>query len=181
MFADAAGCHALVLAFDDYADAFRSQDILNAMRDLCRHRFLNLEPPREGIDYSRELADTDHFAIRQITDMCPADYRCHMVFTMGFELNVPQNDHLIVAINLGKRASEKRNRVFLVAAAPVFVGTSHAAWRAFESFTIGILTHPKQQCSDCGFSVFTGWSGQASILDCMCGQSKRHKIVAQAK
>src|SRR5690606_34611773 len=54
--------HALVHALDDDADPFGLQHVVNAVRDLRRHRFLNLEPAREGLDDARELTDAHDLA-----------------------------------------------------------------------------------------------------------------------
>ena len=75
-------------AFDDHADAFGFEYVLNTVSDLCRHRFLNLQTPGESFDNPRQLADTDHFPVRQIADMNFAYDWCHVVFAMRLEADV---------------------------------------------------------------------------------------------
>src|SRR5690606_15600418 len=116
LLADAPRRHALVDAFDDDADALRLQHVLNAMRDLRRHRLLDLKPAGEGFDDAGELADADDLSVRKIADVHLAGDRRHVMLAVRLEADVAQHDHLVVAVDLVERAAQELDRVVFVAA-----------------------------------------------------------------
>ena len=87
-FMDSPRRHTLMYAFDDHADAFGFEYVLNTVSDLRRHGLLNLQTPGECFDNPCQLADTDDFSVRQIADMNFAYDWCHVVFTMRLEADL---------------------------------------------------------------------------------------------
>lgn len=150
--------HALVLTFDNHADALRFQDVLYAMGDLRGHRLLHLQPPREGLYDAGELADSDDLSVRQVADMDFAEYGSEVMLAVRLEVNVSQDDHLVIAVHFLKSAAEEVDRVLTVAAEPVFECPCHAARSRRETLTIGVVADPFDQRANCRFSLFSGWS-----------------------
>ena len=153
MLANATCRHALMFAFDDYADSLRPEDVLNTVGNLCRHGLLDLQAPGEGLDDSCKLADADDLSVRKVTDMGLADNRCHMVLAMRFELNIPQYDHLVVAVDLFEGSAQKFDGIFLVAAAPVFECPCYAPRSGLQALAIRVLSDPSEQRANCFFGI----------------------------
>src|SRR6266404_6255874 len=103
LFFHAAHLHAQVASFDDYADALRSDFFLDRFRDLAGHAFLNLQPPREHVDQSRDFAEAKNALLRQIGHMSLAEERKDMVFAKTEEFDILDDDHFIVGH--GKRGA----------------------------------------------------------------------------
>ena len=150
-------------AFDDDAYAARFEHVLNAMRDLRSQRFLHLKPPRERLDDARELADADDFAVRKIADVHLADDRRHVMLAMRLEADVAQHDHLVVAVDLAKRAPQELERVVVVAAEPVLVRADDASRRADEPLALGIVADPLEQRAHGCFGFFARGFGFARL------------------
>ena len=61
-FVDSARRHALMHALDDNADALGFQDVLDAVGNLCRHRFLYLQAAGKRLNDACKLADANNVA-----------------------------------------------------------------------------------------------------------------------
>ena len=92
---NSAGRHALVHSLHNDGYAFRLQHVLDAVGNLRCHLFLYLESTCECFDDARQFADTDHLALRQITDVRFADDRRHVMFAVRMEGDVAQQDDLV--------------------------------------------------------------------------------------
>src|SRR5262245_30515267 len=114
-FVDAARGHALVDGVDHDANAAGLQYIVDAAGNLRGELFLHLEAAGVDVDHARELADADHLRRREVPHVRMADDRGHVVLAMRFELDLPQDDHLVVALDLLKRASQVVGRVARIA------------------------------------------------------------------
>ena len=55
-----------MLCFRHDADAFRHDALHDLRRDLPRHAFLNLETARENVHQTRQFADSEDFAARNV-------------------------------------------------------------------------------------------------------------------
>ena len=139
---NAARCHALMRCFDHHANTLRVQDVPDAICDLRGHLLLHLKAASECLDNACEFADADDFLIRQVANMRVADDRRHVVFAMGFELDVTQHDHLIVAVKFFECTREKLDRIFLVAAEPVLVGAGDPRGCINQSFPARVFAGP---------------------------------------
>ncbi len=90
--------HAEVLCFDDHSNAVRLECLLDALEDLMGEALLDLEPTSKDVDDTRQLAQSDNFAVGDIGDMCFADKGQQMVFAEGIQLDVFDNDHFTVGL-----------------------------------------------------------------------------------
>src|SRR4051812_44808019 len=97
---DAARRHALMYGVDYDGHTPWLQDIVDATSDLRREFFLNLEASRIAIDDTRELADSHDLVRWKIAHVSSADDGSHVVFAMGFELDISQHDHLVITLDL---------------------------------------------------------------------------------
>jgi hypothetical protein len=83
-----------------------------------------------------------------------ADNRRHMMFAVRFELDVPQDNHFVIAVDLFESAAQKLDWIVFVSAAPVFPGSRDSAGGCCEAFTLGILSNPQQKRFDGIFGIF---------------------------
>src|SRR5581483_10357608 len=65
----AAHLHAKMARLDNDPDALRREVFFDGVRDLARHAFLSLKPPREHFQEARDFAEPQNFLVRQIVDM----------------------------------------------------------------------------------------------------------------
>lgn len=145
---DAASCHALVRCFDNDADALRLQNVLNAIRNLSGQFFLHLKTASKCLDHARKFADADDLIFWQVTDVRFANNRRHMMFAMRFKRDITEYDHLVVAFDLFEGAFKVLDRVFAVAAKPVFISPRDAFGCIDEPFATGVLASPQQQSAN---------------------------------
>src|SRR5436853_2123697 len=77
----------------DHANAKRLQAFHQRVGNLNRELLLDLKAPRENIDNARDLRKADHFSVRNISDVRPADEWKQMMFAHRVELDVfDEND-----------------------------------------------------------------------------------------
>src|SRR5436190_15278449 len=69
---DAAHHHAQVVRLDDDANTLRLEDVVDRARDLLGEPLLDLEPTREHLDESRQLAQPHNLSRGDIGDMSTA-------------------------------------------------------------------------------------------------------------
>ena len=95
---DATRFHAQVTRSDDNANTLRLQVFLEGIGDLIGQAFLNLQATGEGIDHTRQLAQSDDLAVRNISNGRRAEERGHVVLAMRIERNVLDDHHLVATI-----------------------------------------------------------------------------------
>ena len=143
-----------VLGFDHHADAFRRDAFHDLRGDLPGHALLNLKASGEYVHQTRQLADAEYFAVRNVADVAFAEKRKHVMFAHAVKFNVADNDH-IVAILVEDRAVDDRVDVLFVSAGQE-LKTFPDAFRSFdESFAFGILAEVKQNLPDFFFDHTT--------------------------
>ena len=167
---DAARGHALVGRLDDDADAFRIQHVPDAVGDLRRHLFLDLEAPRKGLHDPREFADADDLVVRQIAHVRAPDDRRHVVFAVRLETDITQHDHLVVTVDFLESALQVLDRILLVAAEPVLVGRHDALRRVQQAFPARVIARPEQQGPDGFFGLLAARLARFSGLLVFFGQ-----------
>ena len=86
---DAAHRHAEVRAFDDDGDAQGIDLLADGVGDLAGEPLLHLQPSREHVDESRDLAESDDAALRDVRDVALAEERQQMVLAEAVEVDVP--------------------------------------------------------------------------------------------
>ena len=99
----ASGCHAFVRRLNHNADAMGLESGVEAIGDLRRHFFLNLQAARKCVDQTGELGDADHPVARQISDVNASDNGCYVMLAMRLETNVTQQDHFVITTDLLER------------------------------------------------------------------------------
>ena len=104
-----------------------------------------------------------------------------MVLAVGFEADVPQDDHLVVTVDLAERPPEKFHRVVAVTREPVVVRLDDALGGRAQPLPFGVVAYPLEQLSNCPFCFFSGWSAHELEvrLQKQGRQSKRGPAYAQ--
>src|SRR4051812_39629562 len=156
---DAARRHTAVRRLDHHGDALRLQHLVQAVRDLSREAFLDLQPLRIGFDQTRELGNAHHAVARQIADVRTADDRRHVVLAMGFEADIAQHDNLVIPVDLLEGALKEGLRVFPVAAEPLLIGARDPRRGCGKPLAGRIIARPADQRADSGFGFRAGWTG----------------------
>jgi hypothetical protein len=87
-----------------------------------------------------------------------------MMLAMGFELNVSEDYHLIVAVDLFESPAKELNGVVRIAAAPVLPCPCDASRSSAKAFPVRILSYPEQKGPDGLFRFFSRRSTQAAVL-----------------
>ncbi len=72
-----------------------------------------------------------------------------MVLAMALDLDLPQHDHVVVALHVLEHPRQLLGRIGLVAVEPLAVGVDHAARRVEQAFTVGVVTGPGDQGAHC--------------------------------
>ena len=93
---DASHHHAEMSRLDDDAHSVRIELRFQSFRDLHGESLLDLQPSRKDIHDARNLAEADHFLIRQIAHMDLAEEREQVMFAHAEEVDVLHDDHLVV-------------------------------------------------------------------------------------
>lgn len=96
LFFDAAHHHAQVLGLDHDRHAHGLERIFESGGDLGGQALLDLQSPGEQVHDSRDLADTDDFAVGDIADVGFSEKWHEMMFAKTENLNIFDDDHFIV-------------------------------------------------------------------------------------
>src|SRR5579875_4172189 len=115
-----------MLGFDNHANAQRMNFLHNRIGDLIRKSLLHLQPAREGIDETGNLAEADHLLVRDVGDMAAPKKGQQMMFAEAEDFNIPDDHHLIVGY-FEKRAVQHLIRILTVAAGEKAQGLSYAS------------------------------------------------------
>ncbi len=138
LFFNAAHHHAEMMAFHDDADAFRIDLLLDVRGDLLREALLYLETAGEAIDKTRQLADAEDLAARDVADVATAVERQHVVFAEAVDFDVPHDDH-VVAFFVENGVADDVVWIDAIAAEEEVVGLCDAFGRFAEAFTFGVF------------------------------------------
>ena len=66
----------------------------------------------------------------------------HVMLAMAFQRDIAQHDHIVIAFNILKSASQHFFRVFLVTGKKLGIGINNALGRINKPFAIRIVTGP---------------------------------------
>ncbi len=80
--------HAEMFGLYDHGDPGGFETSHERLSNLRREIFLDLQSARENIDDARHFGKTDHFAVRNVSYVRPADERKQMVLAKRIELDV---------------------------------------------------------------------------------------------
>ena len=83
-------------ALHDDGDAERRDLLLDHLGDLMREPLLHLQPAREHVDETRNLAEADHPLLRDVGDVAFAEERQQVVLAQAVEVDVLDDHHLAV-------------------------------------------------------------------------------------
>ena len=67
------------------------------------------------------------------------------MLAVGFQPDIAQDDHLVIALDLLEGAFEELHRVFPIAGEPFFKGARHTGRRVQQAFAFGVVTGPTKQ------------------------------------
>ena len=139
---DAAADHAMVGRLDDHRHPARIEHLLDGVGDLRRQPLLDLQALGEDLDHPGELRDADDPAVGEIADPDPADDRRDVMLAMALERDAAQNDHLVIAVDLGKGLAQHLRRI-LVIAAEILAKRPHQPVRRFpQAVAVGVFADP---------------------------------------
>src|SRR6185369_3450662 len=143
LFLDATHHHAKVARFADHANTLRLDDFLDGFGDLRCKTFLHLEATREDFYESREFAQADYLAVRDVSDVYFAEERQHVMFTEAEHLDILDDDHFVI-VHGEEGAVEDGFRIFLVAASKKLHSLANSFGSSRESFAIRVLPQADQ-------------------------------------
>ena len=118
--------------------------------------FERLQAAREDFDKTRELRQADNAAIGIIGDMSLADEGHHVVFAMGFDIDVAEHDDVVIALHVVEGAGEVFARVFAIALEPFAIGVDDAAGGVDQAFALGVVAGPGDEGADSIFRLIAG-------------------------
>src|SRR5512135_807588 len=95
----AARSHAVMRCLYDDANALRFKNIIDRVRNLCRHLFLNLQTLGVNLNHTGELADTNHTTAWNIGHPGLTDDGRHVVLAMAFKANATQYNHFVITFD----------------------------------------------------------------------------------
>src|SRR5216683_8217553 len=96
LFLNTAHHHTEVTGLADNTHAFWNDRLLNRLRNLLRETLLNLQPPGEGVHDPWNLAQTEHFVLRQVGHMHLAKEGQEVMLAQTEKLDILDNYHLVV-------------------------------------------------------------------------------------
>ncbi len=133
---DAAHHHAQVPCLDHHAHALRLDDLLDGFGDLRGQPLLHLQAAREDLDQARQLAQPDHFALRNVGDVHLAEEGQQVMFAEAEHLDVLHDHHLVV-VDVEQRAFQQLFRIFAIALGQILQGLGIALGRVQQSSRAG--------------------------------------------
>src|SRR5690606_41835104 len=92
----------------------------------------------------REFRDASTGVRRHVGDARFADNRGQLMFAMGMERDVFQQDKLVIAAHFFQGACKMDCGVFIISLAIFFPCSGHALWCVEKTFPVWILTGPAQ-------------------------------------
>ena len=148
MGADPARGHAGMACLDHHRDALGLKMIPDTVGDLCGQPFLNLKSAGKAVKHARQLGNSDHFVAGQISDCRFADDRCHVMFAMGLERNVLEQDDFVISADFLEHPRQMIRRVLGIARGIFPPRPSNALGRVGQPFAVGIVTGPANERLD---------------------------------
>lgn len=142
--------------FDDNTYTQRIEVRHEALRDLFREPFLNLEPPRKHICDSRELADADDLVARDIADVATAKEGEHVVLTNAVNFDILAN-HEMLRVGLKQSAVDHLVYILSVAAREKFPRLGNAVGGSDQALALRVFAQLGEQ-------LFNEWFNFHSLL-----------------
>src|ERR1019366_2807920 len=148
--------HAEMADLDDHADAQRLNRLLNRLGNLHGQTLLHLQTTGKYFHQSRDLAQTDHFALGNIGHMDLAEEWQHVVLTQAEHFDVLHDHHLVV-VHAEQRRLQHLFRVFAVALGKVLQGVGEALRRLQQSLAVRLFAQANQHLAR---QLFEAGAGQ---------------------
>ena len=137
----------MVRRLDHHGDTLRLQHLFNGVGDLRRHAFLDLQPLGISLNDPRKLGDTHYAAIWHIGDTGTANDRRNVMFTMTFERNTAENDHLVIAVRLLEGLLKDQLRVLTIAGKVFLKGANQTTGGFAKAVSIRVFPDPAKDLS----------------------------------
>jgi len=143
-----------MLRIDDHGNTLRVQRVLDRVRDLSRHLFLNLQALCIDFHDTGQLRNANDTVLRQIRDMGRSDDWDHVVLAMAFEGDIPKQDHLVIAFGFLEGPRQHLGRILRVTGEELLIGANNAIRRVDQPLAVRVVACPAQQRTHRGFRVF---------------------------
>jgi len=150
LFLDASCRHAMMRRLDHHTDPARMDNLIQRISDLRSHFLLDLQAPCLDIHDARQFADPNDALIRQIANMYAADYRRHVMFTMGADFNILEYHHFVVPVGLLKSLLQYSDGILAISGIKLLIGANDPVGRFQQSFAVGIIPGPLNQSPNGG-------------------------------
>jgi hypothetical protein len=140
--------HAAMLCLDHHRDAVGVEIVPDALGDLCGEPLLHLKPLGIAIEHAGELGDAHNPVLGHIGNGGRADDGGHMMFAVGLERDILEQDQLIISAHLFKGPGEMEARVLAIARTIFEPGPCHPLGRVEQAFAARIIARPFDQGPD---------------------------------
>src|SRR4051812_12349000 len=124
---------------DHHAHASRVKQRLYGLCNLARETLLNLQAAGKHVHQSGELAQSNHFSVRQISDVRLAEEWQHVMLAQTVKLDIANEHHLIVTI-FEERVSHHIDGIYIVSIREELQALLHTSRRVKKSIPLGILS-----------------------------------------
>src|SRR4029077_1056237 len=140
---DSAHHHAQMPRFNDYPHALRSDSTLNRFSNLCRETLLHLQSTRKYVHQARNLAEPNHFPLRNISDVDLAKKRQKVVLAETKHLNILDDDHLVIS-HIEHRPKQSFVGILTVSLGQILHRTLHAFGGMQQAIPLWVLVETDQ-------------------------------------
>ncbi len=143
----------VLLCLDHHANALWLEYILNCLGDLGGKLLLNLQPTGKSMHHARQLRNAYNTVGRQVTHMCPANHRQHMMLTKTDHTDVPQHHQFVITADFLKGALQIVTGLSGVSREQFAIRACYSRWRINQAFAVGIVSRPFNQHSYSFFRI----------------------------
>src|SRR5688500_9004611 len=116
-------------ATDNYTDGLGLQVFDQGLCNLLCQALLYLQARGKAVDQASQFREHDDVPTREITNGCMTEEGSEMMFAMGIDRYLPDDDQFVVTLAAIGECLENSRGVLLITAGPVRPGTCHAPRR----------------------------------------------------
>jgi hypothetical protein len=139
--------------------------LINRIGDLRSQSLLDLQSASISLHDPSQLGNANDSAVRDISDPCASNNRCHVMFAMALERYASENDHFVVAIRFFECLPQNLFRVLPVARKIFLVCSDEAGGFFTQPFAIGVLADPPENLPKGLLNISVCVSLSSCILD----------------
>src|SRR5271155_4544766 len=150
--------HTEMAGFDHHSHSLRVNGMLDGLGDLGGEALLDLQAARESVDEARDLAQADHFSVRDIGHVHFAKKGQEMMLAEAEHFDVFYDHHFVVA-HSEQRFAQKSFGIILVALDQKPYRLFDSLGSALQAFAIGIFSQADDHLADQFFIAGAGQSG----------------------